>query len=435
MFYSPQIRIYLPEIKGKNRRNILSILLLLFSLSLQGQQNSFFKAQENPHYQQYKLEIREGGRQLLSPEKPFTSLAFTLADEASFTSFYCLIEEDTFKVSPAPHQPEGIAGVVSELLVFDTPKSRLSVWGLPVQKAAVLLHLIYADPFSAKAGNLQKRRFSSPCDEPEVVQQEVWRAGLPEPQYSRSFNEVDHQIVHHSATSNSLTNYTNVVRNIYLYHTEVNGWSDVGYNYLIAPDGTLFAGRDPAGGEQDNVRGAHFCGKNSQTMGVCLIGDYTQTEPAEAAMQRLEHLLSWKSRKEGLDPLEAFSHPANPALPVVAGHRDGCATLCPGDRVYSRLPALRQAVQANLLACRQEPEGNVYVYFAPRLQEVCLAGVAEGQLHSLRVFNVRGKEVMGVVEKLESPDLCWKMQHMPPGVYFLQAEGEGKIIRKKFMLF
>ncbi|MBZ0242723.1 MAG: N-acetylmuramoyl-L-alanine amidase, partial [Bacteroidales bacterium] len=173
-----------------------------------------------------------------------------------------------------------------------------------------------------------------------------------EPDYTRIPNEVSHQIIHHSASQNDLTDYTNLVRSIYLYHTEVNGWSDMGYNYLIAPDGSVFAGRDPGENlSQDAVLGAHFCGSNSSTMGICMLGTYSEQAPTAQALQALEQLIAWKSAKEILDPLAFLPHTHNQNLGTIAGHRDGCATLCPGDSLYALLPLLRQKTLDQLHGC------------------------------------------------------------------------------------
>ncbi|MFY7849834.1 MAG: N-acetylmuramoyl-L-alanine amidase [Bacteroidia bacterium] len=182
-----------------------------------------------------------------------------------------------------------------------------------------------------------------------IIPQSVWRAGLAAPKPNPVSTPTRHAIVHHSAGSTFDTNYTAVVRSYYLLHTEVNGWDDIGYNYLIARDGSIFAGRDPqnrTGVVQDNVRGAHFCGKNEYTMGICVIGDFTSQAPATAALYSLCDLLAWKFEKDGLDPLGSQSHPTptDAALSRLAGHRDGCNTACPGNLLYSELFNLRQCV-------------------------------------------------------------------------------------------
>ncbi|MEQ9304994.1 MAG: N-acetylmuramoyl-L-alanine amidase [Marinoscillum sp.] len=184
----------------------------------------------------------------------------------------------------------------------------------------------------------------------DPIPQSEWRSGLEAPSYNRSFTNVEHVIVHHSAGSNTSTNYTQVVRDIYIYHTESNGWSDIGYNYLIAQNGALYAGRDPAGGDQDNVLGAHFCGSNSSTMGVCLLGNYETAEPNSNTWETLQMVAGYKIQKEGLDPLTASNHPLG-NIGHIAGHRDGCSTACPGQNVYKLLPNLRAETAENLETC------------------------------------------------------------------------------------
>lgn len=442
MCWSQQIRIYTAEKKEMYQRSILFLLFLLTAWGAQAQQARFSQQETRPHYKRYLLQAgtvkdRSGQTARLLPEGAFTAVAFSLPGEADFLDLYCVVAGDSLAVRPAVHQPDDVAGVVSELLVFDEPQTAITLSGA-VPEEGIGLHFINtataAKGDKGVKSNGSQRRLASPCDEPQVVPQSVWRAGLPEPDYTRSFNEVEHLIVHHSATGNQLTDYTNVVRNIYIYHTEVNGWSDVGYNYLIAPDGTLFAGRDPAGGAQDNVRGAHFCGQNSATMGVCLLGDYTQVQPATEMMLSLEQLLSWKTYKEQLEALGERPHPANPQLPVIAGHQDGCATACPGHYVYEKLPALRFAVQENVENC-ETGSPQPWVYFAPRAQEVCLGGLPEEELSALQVFDVQGRAVGGTLIRLKSRDICFKAAGLVPGVYFLQAERGRELIRRKFMIF
>ncbi len=436
MFLPYEIRTNLPIIKENSRGILLTLLLLLLCGMLKAQQGAFLREKKTEHYQRYRIEGGLQGVKELQPESRFTSLAVTLESEQDFRSLYCVAGEDTLKIEPAVHQPEGKEGLISNLLVFKEPQENIRLLGELAVEKTITVHFFYAAPMSGKAGGKSERRLASPCDEPVAVPQSVWRKGLPDPDYTRSFNRVEHLIVHHSAAGNGTANYTEEVRNYYLYHTQGNGWSDIGYNYLIAPDGTLYAGRDPGEGEQDNVTGAHFCGQNRETMGVCLIGDYTRREPTAAAMLQLEHLLSWKSLKEQLDPLAVSPHPANQNLGVIAGHRDGCATSCPGDQVYRRLPELRLAVSANLIACGEKGEQEeVWVYFASREQEVCLAGVEGKELSSFQVYNVQGKRISGVPERLKSDDYCVKMDRLSPGVYFVYAERGKEIIRQKILLF
>jgi hypothetical protein len=128
-----------------------------------------------------------------------------------------------------------------------------------------------------------------------------------------------------------------------LLHTQSNGWDDIGYNYLIAPNGLIFMGRDPQGvADEDNILGAHFCAKNQNTMGVCMLGDYMLRRPTPEAIFSLKYLLAWKLKKEQLNPYGQSIHPINTGslLKNICGHRDGCNTDCPGDSLYAILPSI-----------------------------------------------------------------------------------------------
>ena len=48
-----------------------------------------------------------------------------------------------------------------------------------------------------------------------------------------------------------------------------NGWSGIGYHYLIYRDGTIHPGR------AENVVGAHCYGYNKNSLGICYVGGCT----------------------------------------------------------------------------------------------------------------------------------------------------------------
>ncbi len=283
-------------------------------------------------------------------EQKISGLALVTKNINSWDSTYLIVHDDTLRLTRDEHDPNNNA---SNFIVFDRPIQNLvlSVGKLTGEITLILTH-IDSTPNPVK---LSSERRKSNCALPPIILQENWRNGLPAPQYTRSFSTVNHIIVHHSAGSNQASNYQDVVRNIYIYHTEGRGWSDIGYNYLIAPDGSIFAGRDPEEGLQDEVKGAHFCGKNSNTMGICLLGTFTDISPTPAAITALEQLISWKTTKDHLQPYEEFPHEGL-ALGVIAGHRDGCSTQCPGNQLYNKINTLKTTVYNQQLACQQDPE-------------------------------------------------------------------------------
>ena len=101
-------------------------------------------------------------------------------------------------------------------------------------------------------------------------------------------------VVHHTAGSNAYTPAQSaaIVRGIELYHVKGNGWSDIGYNFLVDRYGTVYEGR--AGGMTRNVIGAHALGFNNGTAGVALIGNFQSTPPPPAMEDALARLLAWR---------------------------------------------------------------------------------------------------------------------------------------------
>ncbi len=190
---------------------------------------------------------------------------------------------------------------------------------------------------------------STKYPKPPVVTRTEW--GCPDGQGtthgSLSYTTVTHLIVHHTVNDNNATDWPAVVRSIWNFHIFTNGWADVGYNYLIDPNGVVYEGR--SGG--DNVVGAHFSGVNAGTMGVAMLGTFTDVAPAAKALNSLKKILAWKADQRNLDPTGTLLHAASQRnLNTISGHRDGPAsTECPGNSLYPLLPAIRTEVK-NLLS-------------------------------------------------------------------------------------
>ena len=275
--------------------------------------------------------------------------AFILvAEESTFDQLELRLDGIAAKLSRDPHLSLPDGRVQSNLIFLDQSFTSFEICSKnsPSQAEIYLIRPPKPIPSSIKPS------LKAHCELPPIILQQEWRTGLPEPDYVRLATTTQNIIVHHAATSNDITDYVGLVRSIYLGHTQVNGWSDIGYNYLIAADGSLFAGRDPGNNiEQDEVLGAHFCAGNSGTMGICMLGNFMQTTPTASAMQTLVELLAWKTAKDSLSPFAINPHPLNAHLPVIAGHRQGCSTSCPGDRLFEQLHPLREAANHQLENC------------------------------------------------------------------------------------
>jgi hypothetical protein len=217
---------------------------------------------------------------------------------------------------------------------------------------------------------------------------------------------------------------------IYELHVAGNGWDDVGYNYLIDPNGVVYEGRG------NDVRGAHFCGKNTGTMGVCMLGTFTNVAPSDAAREALANLLAWKSCDRDLDPLGQAYHAASGLeLPRIAAHRNGCATACPGDAFYPLLPQVRQATAAAITACatvatESYPEEERWRVFPnPARGSLTLVGPAgtnQAEATSAELLDLLGRPVRRWSGT--GPGTSLSLQGIPAGHYRLRVGKTGTVL-------
>jgi hypothetical protein len=255
-----------------------------------------------------------------------------------------------------------------------------------------------------------------PCPLPGFQDREGWcPGGNCPPHPNPAFTNVTHLIIHHSAGSNVSSDWAAVVRSIWDFHVNTRGWSDIGYNWLIDPNGVIYEGRG------NDWIGAHFCSTNSNTMGICMLGTFTNQLPEADAVQSLRELLAWKSCESDIDPLGSAFHPSsNLTLDQISGHRDGCATECPGGTFYATIPTLRQEVQDYLtnncssLAAPTDLTGSVQ-----GLQEIDLTWIdnAAGETsYEVERAEGTGSDFM-VVATLGADAESYTDQVPAPGVY------------------
>ena len=372
-----------------------------------------------------KLAIVLGQEGIHKIDKQFSFNAFSLRyhQENQIEKIKVLIGEDTFRLSRDEHVELSEDGYVSSnLIILDSLYTSLQIIheGFTDTVFIYLINSTFSGNKELRQGRVEK--VYQNCTEPVSIDQAVWRAGLTAPSYTRVFTSVSHLIVHHSAGANDAPDYYEVVRAIYLYHTVTNGWSDIGYNYLIAPDGTLFKGRDPDTGNQDDVRGAHFCGYNSNTMGVCMMGTYTTVPPTDTALQTLEKLLTWKALKNGIDPLGISTHTLG-SIANIAGHRDGCATECPGQMTYNLLGQLRTSIANQINICNPPPPQlpPFEIYPNPLIGSNTLyIDREEEQFETINIISVQGELVAKYSIPKDQLSIEINFSNFTPGVYIVQ---------------
>lgn len=99
------------------------------------------------------------------------------------------------------------------------------------------------------------------------------------------------------------------------WHVDGNGWTDIGYHYVVCLDGSVEAGRDPS------FPGAHCTGHNAQSIGVCYVGgrDAETCKPADTRTDE---------QKRSLVLLLGYLRTKYPDAKIY-GHRDFARKACP----------------------------------------------------------------------------------------------------------
>ncbi|MEU0522774.1 peptidoglycan recognition protein family protein [Streptomyces niveus] len=109
------------------------------------------------------------------------------------------------------------------------------------------------------------------------------------------------------------------VRSLQSSHMDGNGWSDIGYSFVVCTHGYVYEGRGLK--RRNSANGTTAL--NEQDYAVCfLVGSSGLTEPTAAQLDG------------GRDAIE-YCREKGPAGDWIGGHRDGYATTCPGAALYA----------------------------------------------------------------------------------------------------
>jgi hypothetical protein len=177
-----------------------------------------------------------------------------------------------------------------------------------------------------------------------IVSHATWGGDLPwntggaecDDPKPRIADDIGFAVMHHTVNSNSYTPEQSwqIIRGIWAHHANVNGWCDIGYNFLIDRYGTIFEGR--WGGWDKAVIGAHAVGFNTGGVGVAFIGDHRTQPVSPESRASFVNLVAWKFQVHTVD--------ANPWNSII-GHRDVNQTECPGNAAHALLPGIRDEVR------------------------------------------------------------------------------------------
>lgn len=142
-----------------------------------------------------------------------------------------------------------------------------------------------------------------------IIDRAEWGARAPRSRSTVSWGDRTEFVVHYSDGPT-----TQSVRSIQDFHMDGNGWSDIGYNFLVDVQGRIYEGRGWL------TVGAHAPDHNSSGIGVCMIGRDGDATPA--AKRSIRALYDEAVRRKGHTLRQL-------------GHRDVYNTSCPGDQLWN----------------------------------------------------------------------------------------------------
>jgi N-acetyl-anhydromuramyl-L-alanine amidase AmpD len=122
--------------------------------------------------------------------------------------------------------------------------------------------------------------------------------------------------IHHSGAviDQNKTDYTKTVQSIRDYHINHNKWADIGYHYLVDPNGKIHNGRPIT------EKGAHCKVLNKGNIGVCLLGNFNEQKPTIKQVNALLKLV--KQLRKQYKTIEQIKK-----------HKDFMGTECPGKNI------------------------------------------------------------------------------------------------------
>lgn len=159
-----------------------------------------------------------------------------------------------------------------------------------------------------------------------IVRRSEWGARAAKPSnLTPSHDKFTRITIHHSADAltpnldGSKASSASALRRLQKVHMEKEDpYADIGYHFLIDPQGRVFQGREL------KWQGAHaFRSNNVQNLGICLLGNFESHRPTPQAMKALERTVSDMRRRYGIPRTQLY------------GHQDFRNTKCPGERLMS----------------------------------------------------------------------------------------------------
>lgn len=217
---------------------------------------------------------------------------------------------------------------------------------------------------------------------PYIIPRSSWGASAATPAWPVEYGKVQKFIIHHTASTiltpdaDGSGRYTDMIESIYDYHSDKKTWydddgeyigfGDIGYNYIIDPNGNIYEGR--AGG--NGSVGGHVRGFNNGSVGISILGRYqgyvnsngdsVLAHPVTGEiLNSVKSLVGWLASANSIN-LAQITDFHGKKIDGLVGHRDLTPTICPGNDLYIKL----EEIQNN--ADEKKKEYDKYAYQLPQ---------------------------------------------------------------------
>ncbi|XP_018336893.1 peptidoglycan-recognition protein LB isoform X2 [Agrilus planipennis] len=123
----------------------------------------------------------------------------------------------------------------------------------------------------------------------EFVTRNEWKARDPV-HIEKMKNPVPYVIIHHSyipKACNTSDHCIEAMLRMQSMHIDTNKWNDIGYSFAVGGDGKVYEGRG-----WSRV-GAHAPTYNNKSIGICIIGDWSDDLPPENQLETVHKLIQY----------------------------------------------------------------------------------------------------------------------------------------------
>lgn len=159
-----------------------------------------------------------------------------------------------------------------------------------------------------------------------VIPRREWTRSGPILSLINPMNGINRITIHHSgiisSTLHSKADAARMLTSIRNGHL-AQGWADIGYHYIIDPQGRIWEGRPV------RYQGAHVKENNEHNLGIMVLGSFDQERPTPEALATLDEFVA--------DRMRAYRVPIN----RVYTHQEIMPTACPGRYLQTYMLATR----------------------------------------------------------------------------------------------